>query len=64
MTLKTIIIIAAFISLLPMAIISGIATYTFVRWQFVKKCEDDNYSVDIISEMKYIGYAKGERPNG
>jgi len=57
--MKTIIVIATFISLLPIA-----AAYTLVRWQLMKKCEEDNYSVDIISEMNYIDYAKGEKING
>ena len=62
--MKTIIVIATFVSLLPIAAVSGVVAYTLVRWQLMKKCEEDNYSVDIISEMNYIDCAKGERING
>jgi hypothetical protein len=62
--MKTFIVIATFVSLLPIAAVSGVVAYTLVRWQLMKKCEEDNYSVDIISEMNYIDYAKGEKING
>ena len=50
--------------MLPFIVIGSIIGYTFVRWQFMKKCEDDIFSIDIVPKVTYNEGAKREKTDG
>ena len=62
--IKTFLLVTLCLTMLPFVVIGSIIGYTFVRWQFMKKCEDDIFSVDIVPKVAYNEGAKREKTDG